>query len=127
MPDTVVRRVLQDGDTLRVLITCIGDGTGSTEIVANKSELTDARGNAAGLLAIKRVNGSVSGMPYATLQFDHATDDSMLVIPQGDVHFIGDEVGVLTDPDSEGGTGDLTLTAPAGASGAYSLVIEVSK
>ena len=127
MADTVVRRVLQDGDTLRVLMNCICDATGNTTIVADKSALTDARGNAVGPLAIKRVKGSVSGMAYATLKFDHDTDDTMLVIPQGDFCFRGDEFGMLIDPDSTGGTGDLTLTAPAGTAGAYCLVVEVAK
>ena len=127
MADTVVRHVLQDGDTLRVAISCICDATGNTAIVADRSALTDALGNAAGPLAIKSVKATVSGMAYATLQFDHTTDDVMLVLPQGETCFKGGDLGQLIDPGSDGGTGDLTLTAPAGTAGAYCVVIEVSK
>jgi len=129
MADAVSTRVLLNtGDTYVVLLHNLSDGTGESAVVkVDKSTLINADGAVPSKLRIMAVQHNIQGFPYVKLAFDATTDDTALIL-SGDGRWCLEQYGGLKDPASTGATGDIVLTAPAGAStGSYSILLHIEK
>ena len=127
MADVVtVQALLQGRHRLVVLCTGISDGTGESAVVkVDKSALADAGGDEPAALRLAEVQFSVQGFPYVKLAFDHNTDQTIAVLA-GTGKLCFKDQGVR-DLGAAGGTGDLVLTAPAGAAaGTYTLLLTLT-
>lgn len=127
MADTVDTQVLEDTRYNRkIRITNLSDGTGESAVIKiDKSTLTDLKGLEPYRLDVVSLKWSIQGFAYVALYWDHTTDDEIAVLSgSGERDYFGD--GNLRDPRSAGGTGDILVTAPAGATtGSYDITIEV--
>lgn len=125
MADTVTSQVLLSGPRRHVVVlTGVSDGTGETAVVkVDRSALKTLDGVEPARLAIERAQWMMQGIDYIRLAWDHASDDTALVL-SGDGKLCFEGVGALKDPGSAGGTGDLLLTSVgAVAGGSYTLVL----
>lgn len=144
MADTVTTKVLVDnGKQYVVHLTNKSDGTGESKVVkADKSAIAAAlsTGAAAAIeavsLDIDAVRWCVQGFPYVQLEWDHTADETaMLLSGNGYEDFLGAHATRGTDispalPDGRGAgvTGDILLTAPAGATtGSYDITLYLRK
>jgi len=126
MGNVVTSQVLQnDKRAYKLHLTCISDGTNETNVVkVDKSTLQSISGGAPSRLDIASVRWNIQGMGYVKLAWDHTTPDTALVLSgNGYDSFSGDgfpeaggvsgnspSQGLLKDPQSAGGTGNLLLT-----------------
>lgn len=128
MADSVSVKTLFDaGNGLTVLCTNISDGSGeAAAIKVDRSALANRFGEVPAKLRIVRADWSVQGFPYIALAFDHTIDQQALVLSgTGKMCF---KDAPIKDEGAAGGTGDIVLTAPAGAStGSYTLRLVVDK
>ena len=127
MADAVTSNVVSSGPRNHsVLLTCISDGTGESNVVKiDVSTFKKADGSAPTAVNIESVKWIMQGFTYIKLAWDHTTDDTALVLSgDGDMCF---KHGSLNDPGSAGGTGDLLLTSVGAASGdTYTILLNVS-
>ena len=125
MADVSTLQTLLDGKRRRtVLYTNTSDGTGKTSIVVDRSGLTNIMGNEPAALRLVKVNFCIQGFPYVRLHYDHDTDQTIAVL-SGTGKLCFDDQGIR-DLGAAGGTGDLLLTAPAGAAtGSCTVLMEL--
>lgn len=104
-------------DKLIRRISCVSDGTGETTVVkVQKSALVGASGAAPNKLGLYMLQWSIQGFSSIELLWDHTTDDEAIVLAAGaGMRLFGQtpglDSGILWDPASAGGTGDLILTS----------------
>jgi hypothetical protein len=138
MADSVTAAVLLDNNKQHVVhLTGISDGTGEAAVVKiDKSAIGVASDGAeAASLDIEFVQWNIFGYSYITLLWDHTTDDRAMVLAGvGQLDFSKLHLmdrkhgGLLVDPRSSGGTGDLLLTTTGHDAGdAYDILIGVRK
>jgi hypothetical protein len=131
MADAVTSRVLNNGPRSYVAhLTNISDGTGESAVVkVDISTLKLANGLAPTKTAIAEVQWSIQGFSSVQILWDHTTDDTALVLGQGNGYMEFASLGNIPDPASAGGTGDILLTtntSVAGASYDITLVLVIS-
>lgn len=129
MADAVTSQVLAGGTNSRryiVHLTCVSDGTGETNVVkVDKSTITNSAGVEPTAVNIAEVQWTMQGFEYVKLSWDHTTDDTAMVLGPGQGFLCFEEAGVIKDPRSIGGTGDLLLSTSGAVSGAsYDIYIE---
>ncbi len=130
MADAVATRVLVNGPrTYTALFLNQSDGTGEAAVVkVDRSALADLKGNEPGPLRIVKAKWSIQGFPYVKVAFDHTADDTVLLLGAGVGELCLEGYSGVKDPNSDGGTGDIVFTAPAGANtGTYCIVLEIEK
>jgi hypothetical protein len=100
------------------------DGTGESAVAKiDISTLTDAEGNVATYSAIDRIEYSVWGFNYVTVEWNHTTPDEIAVLNGQGVKDFSLEGG-MADPQTSGGTGDIQFTTDGGADGSgYDITI----
>lgn len=128
MADAVASRVLFSGKhRYSILLLNVSDGTGESAVVkVDKSTLTNEFGVEPTRLNIARVEWTIQGFTHVILAFEHTADDNALVLGTGVGSLDFSKNGYVKDPASAGGTGDLVLTAPAGATtGSYSIKLDL--
>lgn len=126
MADAVTVQALLTGKRRAVvMLTNVSDGTGEAAVVkVDRSTLANIGGVEPATLRLTEIQFCVQGFPYVKLAFDHTTDQTVAVL-SGNGKFCFKDAA-LRDLGSAGGTGDLVLTAPAGAAtGSYSLLLEL--
>lgn len=138
MADAVSTLVLQNDRTIyKVKLLCLSDGTGESNVVKiDRSTLLAVDNAEPSRLAIAQIQWHMQGFTYLKLSFDHTTDDVVEYldghgyIDYSGVGFPGDAAanynirGLLLDPNSAGGTGDLLLTSVGPTSGdTYSVTL----
>lgn len=120
MADAVTTKVISTGPRYSIVhLTNVSDGTG--ESLVNKialSSLRLANGLAPTRTALKEVQWSIQGFTSARLYWDHTTDDAMALLGAGAGYFDFGDLGLLSDPASAGGTGDILLTTGGATNGA---------
>lgn len=131
MADAVTSRVLNNGPRSYVVhLTGISDGTGESAVIkVDISTLRLANGLAPTKTAIAEVQWSIQGFSSVRLLWDHNTDDTAVVLGQGNGYMEFATIGNLPDPASAGGTGDIlltTATSVADASYDITLVLVIS-
>lgn len=107
-------------------LTSQSDGTGEADVAkVDISTLTDAVGAVCTYTAIDRIEYSVFGMNYVTLEWEHTTDDEIAVLSgQGVLDW--SQLGGSVDPRTAGGTGDIVLTTDGAVDGSgYDITIYV--
>lgn len=119
MADAVTSRVLNNGPRTYVAhLTNISDGTGESAVVkVDISTLLLANGLAPTKVAIGEAQWSIQGFTSVRILWDHTTDDTALVLGQGNGYLDFSTIGNLPDPASAGGTGDILLTTAGTTSG----------
>lgn len=148
MADAVTARILVDTPTQTVVhLTCVSDATGEAAVIkADKSALAFCNGIVtagvraaraeAAALEIEAVRWNIQGFTSVKIAWDHTADDTALVLSGGgyeDFTGPGDlrgcaVTGLLTDPRSAGGTGDIVLTSVgATATATYDITLYLRK
>lgn len=124
--------VFSGKDKLIRRISCVSDGTGETTVVkVQKSGLVNWLGIAPSKLGLYMLQWSIQGFSSVELLWDHTTDDEAVVLGAGaGARLIGGtpglDSGVLWDPASAGGTGDLILTSRGAiANASYDILLGV--
>lgn len=119
MVDTVNVQTLFTGTNKHAVhLTSESDGTGEAAVVKlDISGLTGPDGAAPSSVTLLEARWTVSGFNYVVLEWDHTTNDEMLVCSNSDYASF-DLAGGLPDPGSSGGTGDVVLTTDGGIDGA---------
>ena len=138
MADAVATHVVANTQKYYVVhLVNVSDGTG--EAAVNKvdiSTLVASDGGAPVSLDLAKVRWSVQGFPRVLLYWDHTADDLMLALSgsgyEDFTQIIDDpqfkNFAPVADPRSAGGTGDILLTAPAGATtGSYDITLTFVK
>jgi hypothetical protein len=89
------------------------------------STFTDPRENPCTYTAVDRIEYSVWGFNYVTLEWDHTTDDEIAVLSgQGVMDW--SQLGGNVDPRTAGATGDIVLTTDGTTDGSgYDITIYV--
>jgi hypothetical protein len=126
MADVVTTQVLLNGHRRRtVLLTNVSDGTGEAAVKkVDKSDLTTIFGAEPALLRVKEIEFCIQGFAKIILAYDHDADQTIAVL-SGTGKLCFEDAGVK-DLGSAGGTGDILLTAPAGATtGSYTILLEL--
>jgi len=126
MADTVDVKSPFSGTKKYVLrLTNESDGTGESAITKlDISTLTGPNGAAPTSITLLEYNYNVSGFNYVVLEWDHTTNDEMLVAAAGSGYADFSGFGGNADPGSSGGTGDLILTTDGAADGdAYDITL----
>ena len=121
MADTVDTVVLHSsGSYYHARFVSKSDGTGESDVVKiDKSTLTGTDGREPIALDLVEITWSVFGASHVLLEWDHSTDDEMLIL-SGNGYLKYGESGPLKDPRSAGGTGDVLLTTSGmAANGGY--------
>ncbi len=125
MTDTVQTNVIHAGTRKHVIqLLNTSDGTGETAVVkVDKSTLANRWGAEPGDLALLEVTWNIQGFIAVNIEWDHTANDEMLVL-SGNGYKDFREYGVLVDPDSSGGTGDVVLTTVgAAATATYDITL----
>lgn len=126
MADAVVAKYISKGPRKAIVaLNCISDGTGETGVIkVALSSLLLATGVAPTKLAIQEVQWSIQGFTTVRFLWDHNTDNVAVIMAAGNGYRYYGDVGVLPDPGSAGGTGDIILTSVGAVSGAtYDIVL----
>ena len=138
MADAVATHVLAESATHYVVhLTNISDGTGEAAVVkVDKSTLLAADGAEPASLDIEQVFWNCDGMA-ARILWDHTTDDFAFALSgSGSMDFRAGNIGaspvpapgILADPRSSGGTGDILLTTTGHTSGdTYNVILVLRK
>ncbi len=118
MADKVNTNVILNGQRrYTVQILNVSDGTGEAAVVKiDKSALTGTLGAAPNDLALEEVQWNIQGFTRVDLFWDHTTDDEMLSL-NGNGYKDFRDSGILVDPQTTGGTGDVVLTTVGASSG----------
>lgn len=130
MADTVTSNVIlnsvsTDGN-YTIHLTGSSDATGESAVAKiDKSAFVAPDGAEPASIDIVSARWNISGFSSIRLHWDHTTDDTALLLT-GNGYDNWEEDGLLRDPRSTGGTGDLLLTSSGAASGAvYDITLEV--
>lgn len=135
MADAVASNVILNTPKEYVIhLTNLSDGTGESAVTkVDKSTLVAVGGAEPASLDLEYVDYSIQGFASVKLLWDHSTDDLMTVLSgNGFKDFRGrhgalrdlSRTSGLPDPRSSGGTGDVLLTAPSGATtGTYDITL----
>ena len=118
MADTVNTTVVRnDHGRYVVHLTNESDGTGESAVTkVDVSTLTSTNGTTPTYTTVQRIEYSVFGMNYVTLEWDATANDEIAVLMgQGVIDFMPE--GGITDPKSTGTTGDIVLTTDGHADG----------
>lgn len=125
MADAVTTNVIRNvGSEYIVHLTNVSDGTGESAVVkVDKSGLT-VSGVEPATLTIVAASWAIQGFARVQIIWDHTTDVVALALcGTGSMNFADG----LKDPGT-GGSGDLLLTAPAGANtGSYDILLTLRK
>jgi hypothetical protein len=77
-------------------------------------------------LNVESIQWSLQGFSSIRLLWDHTTDDEIDVLATGNGYRDYSQGGVLKDPRSSGGTGDILLTTAGAVNGAtYDIVLSL--
>lgn len=119
MTDTVDSNIVFSGKRKYIVrLTNVSDGTGESAVVkVDKSTLTNSNGEEPDKLNVREIQWSIQGFTSVRLFWDHTTDDEIAVLA-GNGYRDFREGGVLVDPASAGGAGDVLLTTAGAVSGA---------
>ena len=127
MADAVVAKYLSKGPRKAIVaLNFISDGTtGETRVIkVALSSLLLATGVAPTKLAIQEVQWSIQGFTTVRFLWAHDTDNVAVIMAAGNGYRYYGDVGVLPDPGSAGGTGDIVLTSVGAAANAtYDIVL----
>lgn len=121
MVDTVNVSTVHKG-ARRITYHMTNESDGSGESVVAKVDLSGLTypvfgGAEATFFVVERIEYSVAGFNYVTLEWDHDTNDEIAVlIGQGVIDWTPE--GGLVDPQTTGGTGDIVLTTDGAIDGA---------
>lgn len=120
MTDAVRTIVLAKGPRYAIVnLTNISDGTGESAVIKVALSSQDiGNGVAPTKSAIKEIQYSIQGFTSVRLLWDHTTDDVAALLAAGNGWKEYGELGMLNDPASTGGTGNLLLTTAGAVSGA---------
>lgn len=124
MADTVTTLDSFSGKDLLIRkITNISDGTGENlAIKVLKSGLICTNGGAPSKLALEEIWWSIAGFASVRMFWDHTVPDAMALMATGNGCKIMSGVrgasGMIVDPASAGGTGNVVLTTNGAAAGA---------
>lgn len=127
MADTLTRKIIEDQSGKAVVrVQLDSDGTGTTNgILVDRSALAAGlNGTEAGRLVIEYIDFIIDGMQIV-LNFDHTTDDYILTLAgNGSIDFTKNHLyqGFI-DPNSAGGTGDITGTTIGHTNGDKATII----
>jgi len=118
MADTVDSKVLFSGARRYVInLTNESDGSGESAVVkVDISGLTGPNGGTATYSTIDRIEYSIGGFNYVTLEWNATTPDEIAVL-SGDGSIDWTSVGGNTDPQSSGGSGDIQITTDDASDG----------
>lgn len=87
------------------------DGTGEADVVkVDKSTLIGLEGVEPSKLQLEWAQWSIQGFSSVQAEWDHATDDEMIIMGAGNGYRDFTNPGPLADPGSAGGTGDVLFT-----------------
>jgi hypothetical protein len=120
MADTVDSIVQLSGKRIyKIRLLNTSDGTGEALVVkVDKSTLTNPAGVEPTRLNVREIQWSINGFTSVRLFWDHATDDELANLATGNGYRDYTDGGVLADPASAGGTGDILLSTAGAVSGA---------
>lgn len=118
MTDAVTVELIGDLTRYKIYhLTNQSDGTGESAVAkVDISTLTNPRGATATYSTVDRIEYSVWGFNYVTLEWDHTANDEIAVL-FGQSVIDWTRIGGKVDPRSTGGTGDIVLTTDGGADG----------
>jgi len=127
MADTVTS-ITEFAGFRRVIIrlTNKSDGTGESAVTkVTKSNYTNSKGVVPTALNVESLQWSIQGFQSVELFWDHTTPDAIAKL-SGNGFKDFSQGGVLPDPRSAGGTGNITLTTNAAIVGAtYDIVMSL--
>jgi hypothetical protein len=128
MADSVTTNVVFSGSRRYIVhLTNKSDGTGEAAVIkVDKSTLTNGKGVEPTKLNVEGIVWNVQGFTSVQLLWDHNTDDLIanLGLRTGILDFSHE--GVLKDPASAGGAGDILLTTTGAAVGAtYDILLSL--
>lgn len=127
MADTVTT-ITEFAGARRVIIRITGksDGTGETGVTkVTKSSYTNSKGVVPTALNVEAIQWSVQGYQSIELFWDHTAPDAIAKLG-GNGYKDYSKGGVLADPRSAGGTGNITLTSNGALAGAtYDIVLSL--
>lgn len=105
--------------------TNVSDATGESAVTKlDISTLTGPDGTAPTAVGIVEMVWNIQGFTSVRLFWDHTADDEIAVL-SGNGYRDYSDTGILMDPRSSGGTGDVLLTTAGAASGAtYDITIK---
>ena len=120
MADTVNTQVIASGPRYYIArFANISDGTGESLVTkVDISTLTMENGQVPTRTSVKEIQWTIQGFTSIRLYWDHTTDDLMDVLAAGNGYIEYGALGMLSDPASSGGTGDVLLTTAGAISGA---------
>lgn len=109
-----------------VRLTNVSDGTGEAAVIkVALSGLLNGKGIAPTAVNVESIQWSIQGFSSVRLFWDHAADDEIDVL-SGNGYREYTQAGVLKDPRSAGGTGDILLTTAGAISGAtYDILLSL--
>ena len=127
----------EDGKTgwnrIRVLLTCISDGTGETAV--KKVDISDLRrtdGQPVVKTAVEKIQFASSGFTSIKLEWDRTPRETIVVIPGGalgaiaDILDFTDSGGLVEQSYGSDGTGDILLTTAGASNGdSYNIIISL--
>lgn len=132
MADTVdTLDVFAGKDYIVRRITNVSDGTGESNVAkVTKSGLTNSFGQVPTKLGIAELWWSIQGFTSIRLDWDHTTPDEIAKLAAGNgvrlLDVYGAGAGVLWDPASAGGTGNIILSTAGAVSGAtYDIMMKI--
>jgi hypothetical protein len=115
MPNTIDNLVIEnDGVFYKHRYICLSDGTAMTDVVAVQLSSLTSKGTGVAPKALDLVE--FEGATWGTvasilLEWDHTTDDEILVMNNNTNVYWTKERGQLKDPRTTGGTGDVVITS----------------
>lgn len=131
MADTVTSTVIWEGPMSYIVrLTNLSDGTGESLVnkVVRASRLNGANAVPA-KLNVRSIEWTIGGFASVRLFWDHTTPDIIDVLAPGPGYRdYSDRGGVIADPGSAGGTGNIQLTTNGAIAGAtYDILLHVLK
>ena len=128
MADVVDTNVVFSGTRRYIVrLTNISDGTGESGVIkVDKSTLVNSNGVEPAAINVESIQWTMGGFQSVRLYWDHTTDDEIDVLSTTSGFRDYTLGGVLKDPRSTGGTGDILLTTAGAISGAtYDIVLSL--
>jgi len=126
MADVVTSQIIANGNRYHIVhLTCISDGTGESLVTKVDVSTCDlGNGVFATKTSIKEIQWSIQGFTSVRLYWDHDTDSTISVLAAGNGYSEWGALGMLSDPGTAGGTGDILLsTAGASAGATYDITL----
>ena len=129
MADTVTSQIIANGPRYHIVhLTNISDGTGESLVTkATLANMLRENGLVPTKTSVKEIQWSIQGFTSVRLYWDHNTDDTLAVLAQGNGYAEFGMLGMLNDPGSAGGTGNILLTTAGATTGAtYDITLVVT-